>query len=133
MRHVIDPKKLSQTFKLDYSHEEDYETGKKDLNSFNFNLAEPGRRECMMLSFSHSRPKSVTLKLEMPNGYLSFISFENITRVVYISKYRAIRLESHSKNAYSVLKIYWRGQFELQGNLLESIYPETVWAKTKDQ
>lgn len=59
------------------------------------------------------------------------ISFDNITKVVYIPKYRVVRLESHTKDHFSVLNIYWRGQFDLSCNWDAKIYPKTIWAKDK--
>lgn len=136
-KHLIDPNQLAETFGIPWTHsvEEDCETGKiteiyKD--SYNFLLNEEGKEESMRLYFNNKYSNSVTLSIETKNGYGSEIYFSNITKVVYIPQYHAIRLESHTSTHYSVLKIYWRGQFDLTINGKEEIYHKTVWAKRDD-
>jgi len=105
---------------------------KIDKDTYNFVLNEKSREKSVILSITHSLPKTVSLSIELKNGYRSSVNFGNITKVVYIPKYRAVRLESHTKTHFSILKIYWREQFDLTSGWSEKMYSKTVWAKRKD-
>lgn len=91
----------------------------------------PKDKTSAFLVFYDTLPKSIYLRIEELNGLQSSIDFENITRVKYIPKFRAVILESHTKTHFSVLKIYWRGQFDLSSNNPQKYYKDSAWDKKK--
>jgi len=132
-KHIIDPNKLAKTFGIEWKKTNllvDIKKGDKK-ESFVFDLREKNKKPSISLIFNYDMPKCIHLNIETKNGYCSSIDFENITKVIYIPQYRAVRLESHTKTHFSILKIYWRGQFDLISNYEEKTYPKTVWAKNK--
>jgi len=138
-KHAIDPNRLAKTFQIKWRHpsrEDPFfpigKKGKVDRKTYNFILGEEGKEKSMVLSISHDRPRVVSILIEAKNGYQSSIDFGNLTEVIYIPKYRAVRLESNTKTHFSILKIYWRGQFDLSHGLPEGMYSKTIWAKRKD-
>ena len=132
-KHIINPNKLAKTFGIKWKKTNllvDTKRGNKK-ESFVFDLKEKNKKSSVSLIFNHDMPRYVHINIEAKNGYHSSIDFENITKVVYIPQYRAVRLESHTKTHFSILKIYWRGQFDLISNYKEKVYPKTGWAKNK--
>ncbi len=136
-KHIIDPDRLAKTFSIQYKHYvlDDCETGEiieENKNVFIFELNEPEREKSVELTFDHDSPDEVRLNIETKNNYNSKISLSGITNVVYIPQYHAVRLESHTKTHFSILKIYWRGQFDFDVNWDEKFYKDSVWSQRED-
>lgn len=129
----INPDKLAKTLQLNYKLEKNkvyLENGQK-IDSYIFDLGDDKKERAASLWFSQGL-NEVNLTIIAKNEYRSTVNFTNVTKVIYIPKYRAIRFESHTGNYFSILKVYWRGQFDLFNNWSEKNYKETVWAKRKD-
>lgn len=130
----INPGKLSKIFKVKYKESYDYVLTEESskVKTYVFKLGDDREYKTASLYFHEDRLDEVNLTVELKNEYRSSINFTHITKIVYIPKYRAVRFESHTSRHYSILKIYWRGQFDLFSNLLGKNYKETVWVKRKD-
>jgi hypothetical protein len=130
-KQKIDPEKLSKTFGIEYKKSSLYTPiGTKKKKTFHFSLEEKGKKKSVNLFYNPELPDSVFLQIETENGYSSYIEFSNVNKVTYISEYRKIIFESHTKTHFSILEVYWRGQFSLAHGWEEKIYSKSTWAKS---
>lgn len=129
-RHIVDPDRLAETFGIEWE-KSDLHTflDNEDNFSYCFKLKDKRGESGVELYINDETPNKVYLNIEQLNEYTSTINFGNITKVVYIPEYRKVRFESHTKTHYSVLEIYWRGQFGLIISNDEKYYSESVWGK----
>ncbi|KKR84655.1 MAG: hypothetical protein UU32_C0044G0002 [Candidatus Woesebacteria bacterium GW2011_GWB1_41_10] len=107
--------KLSKTLGLSYKTEHDrvFTKNGEHVLSYVFHLGDDKKEKVCSLWFSEDRLNEINLTIIAKNEYRSSICFSNITKVVYVPKYRAVRFESYTKTHISTLKVYWRGQFDL--------------------
>lgn len=89
---------------------------KKKIKTYVFKLGDDSKYKIGSLWFHEDKLNEVNLTVIAKNEYRSTINFLNITKIVYFPKYRAVKFESHTKTHFSVLKVYWRGQFDLFSN-----------------
>lgn len=129
----LNPKKISKTFKIAFKTEEDRAFANDDrIKSYVFSLGDDKNEKVCYLRFNADRLDEINLTTIAKNEYRSTVNFSNITEVIYIPKYRAVRFESHTGDFYSILKVYWRGQFDLFINWPEKTYKNTIWSEDKD-
>ena len=137
-KHIIDLEKLVTTFQLPLdlgSVKEKHPQGiYEQFGQYIFRLRNTRKEKVsIFLVFDDSMPRDVQLRIEGLNGLESIIDFSKITKVKYIPEYRAVVFESHTKTHFSVLQLYWRGQFDLNMNIPKKYYKKSVWAQTKNQ
>jgi hypothetical protein len=130
-KHIVDADKLAEIFGIEWEKSELHVfLDDKDGFSYCFKLRNKRGDSGIRLYLYDELPNQVSIDIESQNDYSSSIVFGNITKVKYIPKYRAVRLESHTKTHFSILKIYWRGQFDLLTGLKEENYSKSVWGKS---
>lgn len=117
-KHIIDPDKLAETFQLPWVHpgSEDYDIGEivdKDNDRYLFYLNENKKKSSMELYFRNAEPDTIFLRFEITNSYESFLYFRNIIYIEYLQEEKMICLKSKKVGHTYVLKLWWKGQFEL--------------------
>lgn len=117
-KHIIDPVKLAKTFQLPWVHpgSDDNDIGEisnRDNDRYLFYLSEDEKKASMEFYFRHVEPDTIFLRFEIGNSYESFLYFRSITNVEYFPKDKMICLKSKEDRHPSLLKLWWRGQFEL--------------------
>lgn len=133
-KHIINPQKLAETFNIKLEQGSVEEGSHEYFGQYIFRLKnKTADRTSVFLVFDDSMPCEVQLRVESLNGLESIIDFNNITKVKYIPEFRAMVIESHTKTHFSVLKLYWRGQFDLNLSIPKKYYKKSVWAQTKNQ
>jgi hypothetical protein len=129
----LNPNKISETLKLDFKTTYDMVSSNSRIKtkSYIFKLGEDEKQKVASMYFHEDESDNINITVIEKNNYRSNIVFSKITKIVYIPKYRAVRFESHTKSYFSILKVYWRGQFDLFVNLQQRNYKKTIWAKEK--